>query len=268
MFRPAAITLICFLSFNLTASGDILDFNDWTLVQDPPDPGLSFSVDSATQVTLSAASQTIPHATDIGFKSISGASPATSSGGFAFDSTNSFSVGIDFSMTVSLGQGGLGLGFGIGEDENGRNSAGAILLTNNGGPASFGAAARINDTNQPPQVILVPGLLSGRFLATYDAVTGDVDLGLSTNGDDIPEGTATFNGIQNSWTGGQLFPSFFLRSDSTLGAAWTSGTADAVFTNFHVISGTPVSLAAVPEPSTTAIMLLGVVCLYRRRAQA
>ena len=261
MSRLTATSVVLLLLSSLPVSGDILDFNDWTTVQDPPHAGLSASADSATQVTLSAASQPIPHATDIGFQSISGVSPATSGAGFAFDSANSFSVGVDFALTLNSAVGGLGLGFGIGEDSNGSNSAGVVLLTSSGVALPFGAAARINDTNQPPQAIPILSSLTGRFIAAYDATSGDVQLGVSTNGDNVPEGTATFSGIQNSWVGGQLFPSLFLRSDDTLGTAWTSGTADAVFTNFQVTSGTPVS---VPEPSGMGlVVILGMLCLHR-----
>src|SRR4029077_5119933 len=122
-------------------------------------------------------------------------------------------------------------------------------LTVNGAPSLyFGGAARINDVNQSPQPILsVPAQSSGRLILSYNAASGNVQVGVSTNGDDTPEGTTTFSGIQHSWTNQPLLISFFERSDNSLSPAWTSGTASAVFTNFHVISGTPI---AVPEPSS------------------
>jgi hypothetical protein len=257
------LTSLCALAAALTVTAcqaDILDFNSWTLVQDPPHANFTSTVDSSSQITLRATGGPIPPATDIGYQSVNGNTPAASTAGHAFDPSADFSVAVDFSLSFASAVGGLGIGFGIGEDKNGENSAGVALLTVNGSPSLFfGAVARVNDVNQSPQAILVGGQNSGRLIASYQNATGNVTLGVSTNGDDIPEGTTTFSGIQNSWNGGLLLTSFFLRSDNSLGAAWTSGTANAVFSNFHVISGTPI---AVPEPSMfmlAGLALLGLV---------
>ena len=249
------------------ARADIIDFNHWTLVEDPPHANFTSSVDSPSQITLSATGGPIPHATDIGYQSVNGNTPATSTSGHAFDPSTDFSVAVDFSLGFSSPVGGLGIGFGIGEDTSGENAAGVALLTVDGSPFGFfGAAARINDVTQPLQVISVVAQNTGRLIASYQSATGDITLGVSTNGDDTPEGTKTFGSIQNSWNGGLLLTSFFLRSDNTLGTAWTSGTADAIFSNFHVISGTPL---AVPEPSTfilAALAMLGLLSFgWRRR---
>ncbi len=260
--------------FSLVSSGveaDIIDFHHWSLVQDPPHVHFSGIVDSNSQATLRATGGPVPHATDVGFQSINGSTSASSTSGYAFDPSADFMVAIDFNLTFTSPLGGLGIGFGIGEDADGKNSAGAVLLTKNGSPYPgffpvFGAAARINDVNQLPQIILVQAQTTGRFIAGYQAATGDVVLGVSTNGDDVPEGIATYAGIQNNWNGGMLFPSFFLRSDNLPGAAWASGTAEADFTNFHVISGsaTQLSATAVPEPSSLMLLALGGLGLLGR----
>ena len=48
------------------------------------------------------------------------------------------------------------------------------------------------------------------LLLPIECATGNVTLGVSTNGDDMPEGTTTFNGIQNNWNGGSLTDVLFL----------------------------------------------------------
>ena len=239
------------------AYGGIADFSEWSPFQDPFDADFAGSVDSASQITLSATGGPVPHAADIGYKSVNGTNFADSTSGYAFDPSADFSIAVDFSLSVS-GVGGLGVGFGIGEDQDGANSAGVAMLTANGTPlASFVGAARIGDVDQFPQAIL-PVQNGGRLIVTYAAATGDVQLGVSTDGDDTSEGTATFSGIQNSWNGEPLIPSFFLRSDDSAGLAWTSGTADAVFSDFHVIDGAPI---AVPEPSTALLATLAMLVL-------
>ena len=266
MFR--ILTSVCAAVVALSAAAcqaAIVDFNNWTLVEDPPHANFTSSVDSASQITLRATGGPIPNATDIGYQSANGNTPATSTAGYAFSPSADFSVAVDYSLSFASPVGGLAIGFGIGEDKNGENSAGVVLLTVNGSAVFFGSAARINDVNQTPQGIAVAGQNIGRLIASYQSATGDVTLGVSINGDDTPEGTATFSAIQNSWNGGLLLTSFFLRSDNTILAAWTSGTADAEFSNFHVISGTPL---AVPEPSTfglAALALLGLIAHGYRR---
>ena len=235
----------------------IIDFNQWTLVEDPPHANLTSSVDSPSQIALGATGGPISHATDIGYQSVNGNTPGTSTAGYAFSLDADFSIAVDFELGFASPVGGLAIGFGIGEDSDGGNSAGVALLTANGIPLAFGAAGRVNDVTQPLQVILA-GQSSGRLIAIYQSATGNVTLGVSTDGDDTAEGTATLAGIQNSWNDGALLASFFLRSDNSAGSAWTSGTADAVFTNFHIISGTPIP---VPEPSTYALAAVGILSL-------
>jgi hypothetical protein len=247
--------------------GGMIDFTTWSEVQDPPSAYFVGSVDSPSRATLSVTGGPVSAATDIGYQSINGNSFASSTSGYAFDPSSDFSVAVDFSLAAS-GSGGLGIGFGIGEDRNGANSAGVAMMTVNGVPAFFfGGAARINDVNQPAQLIPVAAQSSGRLVLSYNAASGNVQVGVSTNGDDTPEGAATFNGIEKNWNNQPLLASFFLRSDNSLSSAWTSGTASAVFTDFHVISGTPI---AVPEPSSIALLAIaaGILLYVRRKRDA
>jgi hypothetical protein len=246
------------------ARGAITDFTSWTLVQDPANANFTSSV-SATQATLLAGNGAIPAATDIGYQSVDGETPAGSSAGYAFDPANNFQVAIDFNISFSnTPTGGLAIGFGVGEDRDGMNSAGAVLLLNNGSPSAvFGAAARIDDQTQTPQAILVLGSLSGSLFASYDVASGNITLGASqTAGAAAPSGTTTFSGLQNSWNNGDLLTSFFLRSDNTLGQAWQSGNGQAVFSNFRVLSGSP---TAVPEPTSLTFLCVSGFALSRLR---
>jgi len=255
----AAIALAC-----PAARADITDLTSWTQVEDPPAAAFSGMVQSPSQVLLSADGGA-PSATDIGYQSVSGQTAAASDAGFAFDPAFDFGVAIDFQMIFGTGAnvGGLGIGFGIGEDRDGANGAGAGLLTQNGSAFAFGGAARIGDVTQAPQTIAFPATLSGSLHVSYDASTGDVVVGVGGAGANAPGASTTFIGIQNSWDGGLLFPSFFMRSDDALGAAWTSGEADVAFSDLRVVSGSAIE---IPAPSAGGVLLLaGVGALRRRR---
>lgn len=242
----------------------ITDLSTWTQVQDPPNVNFTSTL-SSSQATLLAGNAAVPSGTDIGYQSVNGNTPATSTAGYAFDPASSFSVAIDFSMSFSNSPtGGLAIGFGIGEDINGENSAGAVMFTQTGSPQLFfGGAARTNDVTAPAQPIFVGASLAGSLFATYDAPSGNIVLGASnTPGAASPAGTTTFAGLQNGWNDTLLLSSFFLRSDNTLGQAWTSGNGEAVFSNFRVLSGTPL---AVPEPGSLALLSLATLALRLRR---
>lgn len=246
------------------AWGVSTDFNTWTQVQDPAHPNFTASVDTAAQISLFAGNGAVPIGTDIGYKSINGSTPATSTAGFAFDPAASFQVAIDFAFSLQNPVGGLGIGFGIGEDEDGENSAGVAVFTQNGIAIPVFAAGRVNDISQGLPILPPTTQLSGSFFAAYDATTGDVTVGVaSAAGANAPTSTATFLGIQNSWGGGNLLASFFLRSDSPI-QAWTSGNATAVFSDFRVLAGTP---TAAPEPGSLSLLALGGLTLtsLRRR---
>jgi hypothetical protein len=230
-------------------------------VEDPAHVNFSSSVDSGSQVTLNATAGPIPSGTDIGYQTINGPDAANSTFGWAFDPAFDFSVSIGFDLSFSSANGGFAIGMGTGEDRNGANSAGMTLLTQNGIPGAFVGAARINDVTQTPQPLATSGQLTGRFLVSYTSSSGDIALGLSTDGDDTAEETATFSAIQNSWNDAPLMVSFFARGDNGL-FSWNSGTAETAFTDFHVISGTPFS---VPEPSSVGLLSLSCVVLLVSR---
>lgn len=121
---------------------------------------------------------------------------------------------------------------------------------------TLASAARVDDIDDVS--FLGIATLTGTFRVAYDAVSGDVTVGAGSFSD-------TFAGIQNRWDDGPLMVSFFLRSDSTLdqfsGNAW-DGTATAVFRNFSIDSGRPIS---VPEPSSFALLaVISAVCLGLR----
>lgn len=264
------LTYFVVVSFSMWGTapvcGTIMNFNDWTLVQDPPHANLSSSVDSGSQVTLRATAGPIPVGTDIGFQSVNSLDVAASTSGWAFDPAFDFSIAADFALAFSSPTGGFSIGLGIGEDRDGTDSAGVVLSSLNGGSLFFAGAGRSNDIDAPPVVIGVPGQATGRFIVAYAAGSGDVTLGVSTDGDDTPEGQGTFSAIQNSWDDESLLVSFFARADNGV-ASWNSGTADATFTNFHVISGSPFAVSAVPEPSSVGLLSAGflLVLCYRRR---
>lgn len=254
-------TLMAGACLPVSACADIVNFNEWTLVEDPPHQNFTNSVDSSSQITLSAIAGPIPSGTDIGYQSVNGSDVANSISGWAFDPAFDFAVAVDFNLSFGSPTGGFSIGMGIGEDSDGTDSAGVILASLNGGFLTFVGAARANDVTQPPVPIGVAGQANGRFIVSYDAASGDVILGVSTNGDDTPEGIGTFDGIQDTWDDESLLVSFFARGDNGL-VSWSSGTADAVFTNFHVTSGTPF---AVPEPSTFYLAILSLLSLVLLR---
>lgn len=246
-----------------TTLGAINDFNNWTLVEDPPSPNFSSQVVNSSQIELSASGGAIPAGTDIGYQSVDGVTPATSTQGYAFDPAQSFSIAVDFSISFpGSASGDLGIGFGIGEDSDGMNSAGVALLTRNGTATAFGGAARINDVTQAPQAIVTLPSLTGAFFVSYDEPTGDVTVGVGAPGAGAASASTTFAGIQNSWNDGLLLASFFLRSDGTLGTPWASGTARASFTDFRVLSGSPVE---VPSSGSSALAAIAGVMVFRRR---
>ena len=230
------------------AHAAITDLSGWTLVEDPPNSHLSATT-SASEATLLATGGPIPIGTDIGYQSIDGNTPATSSTGYAFSPLADFTVAIDFDLSFTAASGALGLGFGIGEDGNGENSAGAALVAVNGGPfLNFFGAARVGDVSLSPQFTSLGVSLTGSLFATYDAVSGDITLGASqSQGAASPAATTVYSGLQNQWAGTGLLASFFIRSDDVPIFApngWTGGSAQAVFSNMRVLSGTPVPMAS------------------------
>ena len=261
-------SILCFciiVIFQTQAS--VVSFNEWTIGYDPFDADFSGTA-SADQATLLAASGEITAGTDIAYFSVNGATVESSSSGYGFSPSSSFSIAIDYDLSFSSANGVLGIGFGIGEGTSGDHSAGVGMLTYNGFPTStFTAVGRVDGVNQsfsgnPPGSLGLAAALSGSLFVSYDAGSGDVTVGAShTKGASTASHTFTMSGIQNDWNEADLLASFFLRSESIPGVAsgWSSGTADAVFSNFRVQEGTP---TVVPEPSDYVWVMLGCMGLF------
>lgn len=246
-----------------SAVADIVDFGHWTMIEDPADPLLEAQVDSASQATLRLLDGTIGFGRDIGYASLNGLNETTSTQGYYFRTDADFRIAVDYQINFSAASGGMSIGLGIGEDILGTDSAGIALLTQNGNPATYLAAARVDDADVDNTFLAETALDTGRFLVDYQAATGDVMVGISVDGDDVAEEWVTYSNLQDSWDDEGLLVSFFARGDNGL-TNWGGGTADAIFTDFHVITG---SATAVPEPSTVCIvaMLAGGIALRRRR---
>jgi hypothetical protein len=248
-----------------------VDFTTWTLIEDPASPFFSAGATS-TQANLLASDGVVPPGTDIGYASVNGATVAASTSGNFFDPGSDFSVAIDYSITTTGNPAGLlALGFGIGEDQAGANSAGVILLTNNGAPLfNYGGVARVGDADQPAELLGLTATASGSLFIGYEAATGDITVGASqTPSASSATVSGKYSGIQNQWNDRGLMTSFFIRSDALpplLPSGWSGGgTLDAVFSNLRVLEGNP---TAVPEASHQALLgclvVLSVV-LHRRR---
>ncbi len=257
----SALAFALAISLAPAASADVTDFHAWTEIEDPADPNFSSAVDSAAQITLSATGGPIASGFDIGYASVNGSMPISSTQGYYFDPSSSFSIAVDYSMAFNSPVGTLAFGFGVGEEIGGQNSAGVTLITNGGTALGFAAAGRSNDMlDSGSGTISVGATLAATMLTSYDAGTGTITVGVDTTGDDIAEGTRVFSGIQNDWNDRRLLASFFIRSDNILGAGteWQSGTSNTTVTNFRVLSGTAI---AVPEPSSAAILGFGLALL-------
>lgn len=280
-FRIVLVTLAGLLAPGL-ANATLSDFTNWTPVEDPAHPSFGYSAVAAA-ATLTAAGGPIPAGTDVGYQSVDGNTPATSTSGYAFATTADFSLAIDFDLSFSnTPTGQLAIGFGIGEDSDGMNSAGALLLANNGViiPAVAGGA-RVGDVDyMTPLPIGLHFSSTGSFFASFEAATGNVTLGNGAAGAAVPAFTNTFAGIQDLWDPAMLddkllLASFFLRSDDVGAPEWTSGNAEAVFSNFRVLAGSAVSLAptnpptvtAAPEPSAAVLALIAALGLLVRRCR-
>lgn len=263
--------VVAVFSVPMSTNASIMDFNTWTIVEDPPNANFTSSVDSTSQVTLSATGGSIPSGTDIGYKSIDGVDVNNSSSGWAFDPAFDFAVAVDFDLTFASAIGGFSIGMGIGEDDDGTDSVGVILASMNGGLLTFAGAARDGNSPLSPVAVPVGGTTTGRFIVSYVASNGNVSVGVSTDGDDTPEGTGSFLGVQDFWDDELLMVSFFARGDNGV-FNWSSGTADAIFSDFHVISGTPLDvsqISAVPEPASWLLGGIGllVLCAYGWRSR-
>ena len=260
------LTTLCLLVLLAAPAAAIEDLNDWTLIEDPEHPGMSATVDSPLQVTLRATGA-VPTATDIGYASVDGADVANSTSGYYFDPSSSFEVAVDFDLSSMSLVGGGAIGFGVGEDVAGADSAGITLGFLNGAPALFATGGRVDNIDQGVNPLAVAAFGTGRFFAEYDSLTGDIVLGVNaTPGAAAPSVISTLSAFQDQWDEEPLLVSFFLRSQAVSPfPALTSGEATAVFSNFEVLSGSPI--AVVPEPTTllTTLGALGVLAVRQGR---
>lgn len=267
-YHPAiAACGLLMLSMGGGAAASITDFNNWTLVEDPPNANLSSSVDSATQVTLNS-SGAVPAATDIGYQSIDGNTPAASTSGYAFDPTASFSVAVDYDWSYAAAIGNSVIGFGIGEDGAGDQSAGVVLAPSD--PNTFVTPTIAYRTTNGDELGLInsPAGTTGSMHVLFDATTREITLGIGSAGANTPFASRTLaaGDVYDLWnTDGDndlLLVSLFLRSDDSFGPELTSGTTQAIFSNVRVTGGSPV---AVPEPSSLALLGIGGLLIARRR---
>lgn len=263
MRTAGAVPILVLALAACAAEGSFTDFTNWSLVEDPPSAFFSAAA-AAGSATLHAGDSAVPIGTDIGFQSVNGQTPGSSSAGYAFDPASSFTIAIDYAITFTGDpQGYLSLGFGIGEDGDGMNSAGMVMTTFDGAPfLVYGAGARVNDVDQPAIPLALASTESGSLFVSYDALTGDVALGASTTpGAEAAAVAGTYSGIQNDWAGGDLLASFFIRSGPI--EAWSGGgTAEAVFSNLRILEG---EAMPVPVPGAPGVIALGVLGVGRRR---
>lgn len=260
------IALVGWTSASSATAASISDFSTWALVQDPPNANMTASLDSSTQTTLTA-NGAVPAGVDIGYQSVDGNETAGSTAGYFFSAADSFQVAVDFDVVTDASAGLAAIGMGIGEDGAGSNSAGPALAVVNGVASTFSGGARTGDITLPPALFGPAATLSGRFFVAYDSATGDVEYGVSTTpGAAAPTHTGVFDGLQNNWNDKDLLVSFFLRSDMFIFPPLSSGTVDAVFSNFEVLSGTPV--AAIPEPAAATLLLAAAAAVAWRPRRA
>lgn len=259
------VCLAIALVASVASAAPITDLTSWTLTEDPPHPNLSLVLQSPLEFGL-RADGAVPSGADIGAATVDGPDVAGSTAGYYFDPSNDFHVAIDFDLTSVSATGAGGIGFGIGEDTAGVDSAGVGLAILNGAPLLFATAGRVNDVTQAPET-LVGGFGRGRFFVEYRSATGDVVVGVNaTPGAAAPAVVETINAIQTAWDDQPLLASFFLRSQAVNPLpALTSGTIDAVFSNFEVLAGTPI---AVPEPTTGSLAILGVLAIRHNARRA
>jgi hypothetical protein len=245
---------------SIASAASITDFSQWTRIADPPDPNMTGSITGGGTSASLVATGVVPSGTDIGYASVNAGTVSGSTTGYYFSPASSFEVAIDFDLQSALVIGGVGIGFGIGEDTGGVDSAGVAMAAVNGSPVAYGTAGRVNDVDQSPTLFATSPTLTGRMFIRYESATGSVVAGIGPAGAVAPVETQTLTAIQNLWDDEPLIVSFFLRSQAiSVIPAHTSGMTTAVFSNFAVLSGTPI---LVPEPAAAALAI-SVLALLR-----
>ena len=193
--------------------------------------------------------------------------------GYYFDPSTSFSIAIDFdtSLRRSGGRGFGVLGFGINEQQSGGDSFEVTLGFRDILLRDFIATGYANGAVQQRRALNGIGGSSayetGRFFIEYDSLTRSVVVGASaTPGSSTPTATARLQGNQQQPNDTPLIASFFFRAEEEgFRTGILSGRYQTVFSNFEVLSGSPI--AVVPEPTTLLATLgaLGVLAVLRRR---
>ncbi|MEM9418862.1 MAG: hypothetical protein AAGA25_07430 [Planctomycetota bacterium] len=270
----AALTCATMCLGTFSASGDVADFNNWFLVEDPAHPGFSAAATSSN-ATLSAGDAMIPAGTDIGFSSINANTVAEATEGFYFDTASDFTVAIDVKLTTTNLTGFIGTGFGVGPDRKGEDSAGYGFALAEGllDVSLIRAPAATRDNNpvavQPSSIVRSPatttnGVSEAEFslFVSYDSTSGDVIVAPGLVGLDFVPASPIFGSADIS-LGDQVQLSFFLRSDELTLPTFAANpiefdpyggeSAEAVYSNFRVLEGTPI---LIPEPSAFSLLIL------------
>ncbi|MEM9345178.1 MAG: PEP-CTERM sorting domain-containing protein [Planctomycetota bacterium] len=282
LFKSLSATTICCVLV-IPATAQIENLTNWDLYTDSP---------GATASQLNAMTGTadpnlaqlnfidsVPQnqGFDIGYGSVNANTIDDATSGYYFSTTEDFTVRMQFTLDLANPDGLVGIGLGIGEDRAGTNSVGVGFAVGHSGTFGTipGYAGALTDGLGRTQSLLLSvapaASYSGSLTVSYDADTGNVTVGaaegLGVSDPLAPTNSTTFIASEfANWNGDdKLLVSFFLRSDA-LGlppiGSWTGGAANADFFDFTVIEGTPIE---VPEPTSLALLGLGLSLIARRR---